>query len=86
MTKIDDHVKIRLISLLIKRISRALLKLLKYVDGTAISEFIKPFSLIFAKNLDLNLNYLESVMGFVALLYNIAKTSGCLRIIITIFY
>ena len=36
-TQVDDHVKIRLTSQLIKGISRALQKLLKYFSGTIIS-------------------------------------------------
>ena len=52
----------RLISQLIKHISRVLQKLLKYFNSTAISALIIPCSLVLAKNLDLNLNELESVM------------------------
>ena len=71
ITQFADQVKVRLISELIKGISRVLLKLLKYFNGTAISAFITPSLLVAAKNLALNLNELESVMGFLdsSLLY-----------------
>ena len=39
ITQVDDHVKIRLTSQLIKRISGVLQHLLKYFHGTAISTF-----------------------------------------------
>ena len=62
MTQVGEHVKMRLILQLIKGISRVLQKLLKYFNGTAISAFIIPFSLVLTKNLDLNLSELESIM------------------------
>ena len=42
-----------------------------YFNGTAISAFIVPGSLVLAENLDLNLNELESVTAFLAHLYGI---------------
>ena len=39
LTQVDDHVKTRLTSQLINEISRVLQKLLKYLNGTAISTF-----------------------------------------------
>ena len=64
MTQLDDQVRIRLISQLIKDISRVLQKSLRYFNGTTISAFTIPQLLALAKNLALNLNELESVMGF----------------------
>ena len=64
MTQLDDQVRIRLISQLIKDISGVLQKSLRYFNGTAISAFTIPQLLASAKNLALNLNELESVMGF----------------------
>ena len=55
-TQVDDHVKIRLTSQLIKGISKVLQKLLKYFSGTIIStSFVPPFlvrPVIFALNLN----------------------------------
>ena len=56
MTQVDDRVRIRLISQLVKDISRVAQKLRKYFIGTAFSAFTIPSLLIFAKNLALNLN------------------------------
>ena len=56
-------VKMRLISQLFKGISRDLQKLLKYFNGTTISALIPSFLVLF-KNLDLNLNNSESIIGF----------------------
>ena len=43
-TQVDDHVKIRLTSQLMKGISKVLQKLLKYFSGTIIStSFVPPF-------------------------------------------
>ena len=64
MIQVADQVRIRLISQLIKGILKVLKKLPKYFNGTAIFAFIIPRSLVLAKNLDLNLNELESVIGF----------------------
>ena len=60
ITQVDDHVKKRLTSQLIKGISRVLQKLLKYFNGIIIlTSFILPpagaFSIIFT----LDLNYSE---------------------------
>ena len=41
-TRLDDHVKIRLTSQLIKGISKVLQKLLKYFNGTIISTSFVP--------------------------------------------
>ena len=41
-TQVDDHVKIRLTSQLIKGISKVLQKLLKYFSGSIISTFFVP--------------------------------------------
>ena len=57
-----DQVKIRLISQLIKRISRVLQKLLKYCSGTAIlTSFVLPAAEDFRGILILNLNDSEFV-------------------------
>ena len=52
----------RLISQLIKCLSRVLQKLLKLFNCTAIFGFILPSLSVLSKNFDLNLNYLESVI------------------------
>ena len=57
MMQVDDHVIIRLISKVVKGISRVLQKLLKYFNGTAIlTSFVLPaagfFSVIFTLNLN----------------------------------
>ena len=54
ITNFADQVRIRLISLLIKGISKVLHKLVNYFNGTAIFAFIIPSSLVFFKNFDLN--------------------------------
>ena len=54
ITQFFDQVKIKLISQLIKVISRVLQKLLKYFNGTAIFAFIIPALLVLSKNFDLN--------------------------------
>ena len=59
-----NQVRIKLISQLIKDNLRVFKKLLKYFNGTTIYTFIIPCSFVFAKNLDLNLCGLGSVMGF----------------------
>ena len=64
MIQLPDQVRITLISQLIKGILKVLKKLFKYFNDTAISAFIIPRSLVLAKNLDLNLNELESAIGF----------------------
>ena len=56
MTHFADQVTIRLISQLIKGISRVLQKLVKYFNGTAIFAFMIPALLVLSNNLDLNLN------------------------------
>ena len=63
ITQFADQVRIRLISQLIKGISRVLQKLLSYFNGTAIFAFILPALLVLFKNFDLNLNDLESVIS-----------------------
>ena len=64
MRKFVGQVRIRLISQLIKGILIALQKLLKYFNGTAISAFVIPRSLVLAKNVHLNLNELQSIIGY----------------------
>ena len=59
MTQVDDHVRIRLISQLIKIISRFLQKLRKYFNGTAISTPF-PSSDIFSVIFTLVLNDSQS--------------------------
>ena len=59
-TQLDDHVKIRLTSQLIKGISKVLQKLLKYFSGTIIStSFVPPFPV---RPVIFNLNLNESVV------------------------
>ena len=61
MPKVDDHVKIKLTSQLIKGISRVLQKLLKYFNGTIISTSFSLLLLgVFPVIFILNLNYSES--------------------------
>ena len=62
MTQFADQINIRLNSELISGISRALPKLHRYFNGTAISTSTVPSLSALFLNLDLNLNYLESVM------------------------
>ena len=57
MTHFADLVRMRLISQLIRDISRVLQKLLKCIDGTDIFAFI-----ILSKSLDLNFNNSEPVI------------------------
>ena len=57
MTQVDDHLKIRLSSQLIKGISRVLQKLLKYFSGTIISTsfilaLLRVFPVIFISDLN----------------------------------
>ena len=59
----DDQVKIILILQLIKGISRALQKLLKYFNGTAISAFIISALLVLPNILDLKLHDSDSVIA-----------------------
>ena len=54
MTQFSDQVRIRLISPLIKGISRVLQKLLKYFHDTAVTAIIMPALLFLSKNLDFN--------------------------------
>ena len=57
ITQVDDHVKIKLISELIKEISRVLQKLLKYFHGTIIStSFSLPPAGVFPVMFILNIN------------------------------
>ena len=62
MMQFNEQVTIRLISQLIKDISRVLQILLKYFNGTAISTFIILALLILSNILDLNLNYSDSII------------------------
>ena len=58
ITQVDDHVKIRLTSQLIKGISRVLQKLLEYVNGTIIStSFVLPSVGVFPVIFILDLSY-----------------------------
>ena len=63
ITQAAGYVRIRLILQLIKDILRFLKKLLKYFNGTALSIFIVAALLVLFKNLDLNLNDSEPVVG-----------------------
>ena len=61
ITQVDDHIKIKLTSQLIKGISRVLKKLLKYFNGTIIStSFSLPAAGVFPVTFILDLNDLES--------------------------
>ena len=62
MTQFSRQVIIRLISLLIKDISRVLQKLPKYFNGTATSAFIIPAVLVLFENHNLHLNDPDSVI------------------------
>ena len=63
ITQADDHVKMRLISQLIRGISRVLQKLLKYFNGTAISTFfVLPSTGVHLVNYVLDLNNSESAI------------------------
>ena len=66
MTHFADQVTIKLISQLIKGISRFLQKLVKYFNGTAIFAFMIPALLVLSNNLDLNLNDSEFLQDFLA--------------------
>ena len=59
-TQLDDHVKIRLTSQLIKGISKVLQKLLKYFNGTITSTSFVPSFPVWSVIFTLNLN--ESVV------------------------
>ena len=62
ITQVDDYFKMRLISQLINNISRVLLKLLKYFNGTIIStSFVLPSAGVLPVMLILDLNNSESV-------------------------
>ena len=62
IAQVDDHVKIKLTSQLIKGISRVLQKLLKYFNGTTIStSFSLPATGVLRVIFILDLNYSESV-------------------------
>ena len=61
ITQVDDHIKIKLTSQLIKGISRVLKKLLKYFNRTIIStSFSLPAAGVFPVTFILDLNDLES--------------------------
>ena len=49
MTQIDDHVRKKLISIVIKNISKVLQTLFKFSNGTVISAFIRPLLSVLAK-------------------------------------
>ena len=49
MTQIDDHVRKKLISIVIKNISRVLQTLFKFSNGTVISAFIRTLLSVLAK-------------------------------------
>ena len=53
ITLCADQVKIRLISQLVKSLSRALQKLIKYFNEKAIFRFVIPGLLVWSKNFDL---------------------------------
>ena len=62
MKKADDHVRVRLISQLIKSILRVLQKFLNYFNGTAsAAPFVLPSSGVFPAIFTLDLNDSESV-------------------------
>ena len=62
MKKADDHVRVRLISQLIKSILRVLQKLLNHFNGTAsATPFVLPSSGVFPAIFTLDLNDSESV-------------------------
>lgn len=63
MAQFADQVRIRLSLQLIKSISRIIQKLFKCFDGKVISLFRVPTLLVLFKNLDLNLNNTEFVIG-----------------------
>ena len=63
MAQFADQVRIRLSLQLIKSISRIIQKLFKSFDGKVISLFRVPTLLVLFKNLDLNLNNTEFVIG-----------------------
>ena len=68
----SDQVKMRLILQLINGISRVLQKLCSYFNGTATSTFfVLPLSGVFPVILILDLNDLDSVIYYLAHLYNI---------------
>ena len=62
MTQFADQVILRLTSQLISSITRVLQKLLQGLNGTAVSTFAIPTSLVLFVSRDLNLNDSESVM------------------------
>ena len=62
ITQFADQVRIRLISQLIKGISRVLEKLFKYFSGTVIFVFIIPWPLVLFRNFNLDLNDSASVI------------------------
>ena len=62
MMQFNEQVTIKLISQLIKDISRVLQNLLKYFNGTAIFTFIILALSILSNILDLNLNHSDSII------------------------
>ena len=66
MTGFADQVRIRLISHLLKGISRVFHKLLSCFNGKAIFTFVVPALLVLFKNLGLNLTDLDSVISITA--------------------
>ena len=61
--QLSDQVKIKLISQLIKGISRVLQNLLKYFKSTPIFRFLILSLSVLSINLDLNLNNTDSVIA-----------------------
>ena len=83
MTQVDDHVRIRLISQLIKDISRMLQKLLKYFNGaTILTSFVLSAAGFFSVFFNLRYYATFRVRRFYSLLYKInsffQKTSTCI--------
>ena len=67
IAQLPNHVNIRLISRLMKGISKVLQKLLSYFSGTAISTFfVLPATEMLAVIIALNVNDSESAIGSLA--------------------
>ena len=78
ITQFSDQFVSRVISLLIKGISRVLQKLLRYFECTIISRFFVPLSLVWPVSLSLRLNesvILASVKSVTAQLLSTPATS-----------
>ena len=72
MTQVDDQVRIKLVSQLIKDCLRVFQNIFKYFNGAAISAFIISQLLVSVMILALNSNELELVMPSLARIYDIA--------------